>query len=188
MATVALIIDLQVDYFQHERLSEHRPALVAHTNQLVATARSADSPIVWVRTEYSPDLSDASLEMKKRQIRVTIAGTPGASLLPELDARSSDTFVLKKRYSAFFGTDLDSILEHHSCSRLIIAGINTHACIRATVVDAYQRDIDVLLAHDCIDSYDEEHDRISWRYMNGKLGRGVTNLELIDLLRNRRSP
>jgi hypothetical protein len=37
--------------------------------------------------------------------------------------------------SAFFGTDLDSILEGHSCSRLVVAGINTHACIRATVVD-----------------------------------------------------
>jgi nicotinamidase-related amidase len=89
--------------------------------------------------------------------------------------------------SAFFGTDLDSILKRSSCSQLIVAGINTHACIRATVVDAYQRDIDVLLARDCIDSYDEEHDRVTWRYMNGKLGRGLTNQELIEILRGPRS-
>lgn len=188
MTTVTLIIDLQVDYFQNKRLSEHRAALVANTNQLVSTARASGLPIVWVRTEYSPDLRDASLEMRRGRIRIAIAGTPGASLLPELDARPSDTHVLKKRYSAFFGTDLDSVLHGYSCSRLIIAGINTHACIRATVVDAYQRDIDALLARDCIDSYDEEHDGISWRYMNGKLGRGVTNRELIDLLGNRSNP
>jgi nicotinamidase-related amidase len=186
MATITLIVDLQVDYFKHERLKQRRPTLVARTNQLVGAARSVGSSIVWVKTEYSPDLHDASLEVRKGQIHITIAGSPGASLLPELNVRHSDAIVLKKRYSAFFGTDLDSILERSSCSQLIVAGINTHACIRATVVDAYQRDIDVLLARDCIDSYDEEHDRVTWRYMNGKLGRGLTNQELIEILRRPR--
>jgi nicotinamidase-related amidase len=40
---------------------------------------------------------------------------------------------------------------------LIAAGINTHACICATAIDAYQRDFPVIVASDCIDSYDRQH-------------------------------
>jgi hypothetical protein len=46
MATVTLVVDLQVDYFQHKRLKEQRPTVIANTNQLVAAARAVGSPIV----------------------------------------------------------------------------------------------------------------------------------------------
>lgn len=182
MATVVLVIDMQADFFGHQRLSLCRPALAAHTNTLTAMARDAALPIVWVRQEFAPDLSDASLEVRRSQTRVVIAGTPGAELLPELDVHESDHVVLKKRYSAFFGTNLDSLLAQLDCDRLIVAGVNTHACVRTTVVDAYQRDYDVILAKDCIDSLDREHHEVTWRYMDGKLGRGMTNGEILAWL------
>ncbi|PTR32870.1 nicotinamidase-related amidase [Luteibacter sp. OK325] len=178
MTTVALLIDMQADFFGHQRLTLLRPALAAHTNTLTAMARSAAIPIVWVRQEFAPDLSDASLEVRRTQRMVVIAGTPGADLLPELDVHVSDHFVLKKRYSAFFGTNLDDLLRQLDCDQLIVAGVNTHACVRTTVVDAYQRDYEVILAKDCIDSLDREHHEVTWRYMDGKLGRGMTNEEI----------
>ena len=184
MTVVILIIDMQVDFFAHERLSQRRPALVAATNGLVAVARDAGVPIVWVKQEFSPDLGDASLEVKRGRIRVVIAGTPGASILPALDVRPTDHVLVKKRYSAFFATDLDAHLNELQCSQLIIAGVNTHACIRATVVDAYQRDYDVILARDCIDSVDREHHEITWRYMDGKLGLGMDNKQIQALLQS----
>ena len=48
---------------------------------------------------------------------------------------------------------------------LILAGINTHACIRMTAIDAYQRDWEVILAADCVGSYDQEHHEVSLRHM-----------------------
>lgn len=138
--------------------------------------------MIWVKQEFSPDLSDATLEVKRKQIHTVIRGTPGASVLPELDFRSSDHLLVKKRYSAFFGTDLDERLARFECNALIIAGINTHACVRSTVVDAYQRDYRVILAEDCIDSHDLEHHRISWKYMDGKLGEGMRNSQIRTLL------
>ncbi len=183
MPTVTLVIDLQVDFFAHPRLVERRATIVANTNELAAMCREASVPVVWVRQEFAPDLSDATLEVKRGGIRVVIAGTPGAALLPELDAQLSDHFLVKKRYSAFFGTNLDELLRELGRDRLIIAGINTHACIRATVVDAYQRDLEVILAKECIDSHDPEHHEVSWRYMEGKLGQGLGNGEIRALLR-----
>ena len=178
MAAVTLIIDMQVDFFAHELLSRQRSELVARTNALVAAAREAASSVVWVKQEFSPDLSDATLEVKNGKINVVISGTPGASILPELDVRSSDHVVVKKRYSAFFGTNLDALLAQFNCTQLIVGGINTHACVRTTVVDAYQRDYEIVLASDCIASHDKEHHDVTWRYMDGKLGRGMTNKQI----------
>jgi nicotinamidase-related amidase len=183
VTAVALFIDMQVDFFSHERLSRLRSELVTNTNSLVSVIREASVPIIWVKQEFLSDLSDASLEVKRNRTRVVISGTPGASILPELDVRSTDQIIVKKRYSAFFGTKLDSLLESLRCDQLIVAGVNTHACIRATVVDAYQRDYDVILARDCIDSLDQEHHEITWRYMDGKLGRGMSNDQIGSLLR-----
>lgn len=182
MTTVTLVIDMQTDFFGHQRLSLLRPALAAHTNALTAMARDAAVPVVWVRQEHAADLSDASLEVRRNQTRVVISGTAGAGLLPELDVDAADHVILKKRYSAFFRTELDALLGTLHCDRLIVAGVNTHACIRTTVVDAYQRDYDVILAKDCIDSLDREHHDVTWRYMDGKLGRGMANEAIRTLL------
>lgn len=185
MTDVLLIIDMQEDFFAHARLAEQRSLLVANTNALVSLAREASIRVIWVRQEFLPDLSDAPLEVKRQKIEVVVAGTPGAQILPELNRQQSDEHIVKKRYSAFFGTDLDDRLSRLGCTRLIIAGINTHACIRATVVDAYQRDYDVILAKDCIASHDQEHHEISWRYMEGKLGVGMTNSQIEQALNGR---
>ena len=178
MSVAALIIDMQVDFFAHERLVQHRAKLVRGVNELVAICRRSSVEVVWVKQEFSPDLSDAMLEVRRKEIRVVISGTPGASILPELDFRPSDHLVVKKRYSAFFGTKLDELLATLGTTKLIVAGINTHACVRMAVVDAYQRDYEVILASECIDSHDAEHHDVSWRYMDGKLGRAMSNEQI----------
>jgi nicotinamidase-related amidase len=159
-----------------------RGSLIANINELVTATREAETPLVWVKQEFSPDLSDAPLEVKRGNISIVISGTSGAQILPELDVRSSDNIIIKKRYSAFFGTDLDHLLRSFHCDTLIVAGVNTHACIRATVVDAYQRYCEVILARECIESHDGEHHDMSLRYMDGKLGRGMDNREIRSLL------
>ena len=181
-STATLVIDMQVDFFSHERLALHRQALVTKFNRLTGETRAAGLPVIWVRQEFAPDLSDATLEVKRNKIEVVIAGTLGASLLPELNVQEIDYVVVKKRYSGFFGTDLDQILSDLGCVRLIIAGVNTHACVRATVVDAYQRDYDLILASDCIDSHDVEHHEVTWRYLDGKLGQAMANEQIFSLL------
>jgi nicotinamidase-related amidase len=134
--------------------------------------------VIWVRQEFEPDLSDAFPEMRAKEIYVTIKGTEGCQLLPGLAVAPADPIVVKKRYSAFFGTGLDQLLNRLAPDTLILAGINTHACIRTTAVDAYQRDWPVILALDCIDSYDREHHEVSLRYMRDKIAAVRTNLAI----------
>jgi maleamate amidohydrolase len=121
--------------------------------------------------------------MRKTQTAVTIENTPGSQLLSDLERDPADVEVVKIRYSAFFRTNLEDLLQTLAADLLIIGGINTHACVRMAVIDAYQRDYEVVLALDCIDSYDEEHHLVSLRYLTRCICAGKTNPEIVDLLR-----
>ena len=178
-----LIIDVLNDFFrQHARLAEQRTRLVASINTLVEAFRHHGQPVLWVRQEFAPDLHDAFLEMRKHNVHVTIAGTDGCEILPELDHRPTDMTIVKKRYSALFGTDLEATLKLVCPDMLIVAGINTHACVRTTVIDAYLRDYEVVVAAECVASCDEAHHDLTMRYLDGAIAQLLPNHEIIKML------
>jgi nicotinamidase-related amidase len=180
---ILLVIDLLNDFFsQQARLAAQRDQLIASVNRLAASFRQAQQPIVWVRQEFAPDLSDAFLRARRENHRVTIAGTDGCELLPELERHASDKVIVKKRYSAFFGTDLDETLAARRPVTLVLAGINTHACVRTTAIDAYQRDYEVIVASDCVASYDAEHHEVTKRYLDAGIARFVSSAEIAKML------
>jgi nicotinamidase-related amidase len=183
MTPVYIFVDLLEDFFTQPPLSTRRQSLVRAANEVVGIAREASAPVVWVRQEFEDDLVDAFLSMRQTGRRVTIRGTPGCQLLAELDRRPHDHEIVKKRYSAFFGTGLEELLESLGCTHIVICGVNTHACVRATAIDAYQRDLHVLLAREAISSYDEEYHRESMRYLERSIGTALSNAELRATLR-----
>jgi nicotinamidase-related amidase len=179
-----LVIDMLVDYFEKvPELSAQRTRLTTAINELTSAVRNAGQPVIWVRQEFKEDLSDAFLDMRRRRVSVTIAGTNGVNIVPELTQAPSDHVVVKKRYSAFFGTSLDDLLATLHPRSLVVAGINTHACVRTTVIDAYQRDYDVVLATECIGSHDANHHAITVKYLDGKMARLANNAEIAERLR-----
>ena len=181
--TALLIIDMLNDFFrQHAHLAGQRPRLVAAINTLAGAFREHGQPVFWVRQEFAPDLHDAFPEMRKHNSRVTIAGTDGCELLPELDRRPADKTIVKKRYSAFFETDLEETLRRARPDVLVVAGINTHACVRTTVIDAYQLDYEVVVAAECVASYDEAHHEMTLRYLEGAIAQLLPNREIIKML------
>ena len=166
---VLLVIDMLEDFFSDGPLLRERSGLVAAINRLVSGARSQGIPVIWVRQEFADDLSDAFPVMRKRGIRKTMAGTPGARILHELDRRPTDGEIVKKRYSAFFGTDLSETLREMDVTHLILAGVNTHACVRMTAIDAYQRDLEVVIPVECVASHDAEHHAVTLNYLGDEI-------------------
>ena len=177
-----IVIDVLNEFFERPPLSERREAVARNINQLVRLFREHHHPIIWVRQEFRPDLSDAFLDMRKTGVRVTIEGTEGARILGELDQRPADTVIVKRRYSAFFDTPLDDILRAARPDVLVIGGVNTHACVRTTVIDAYQRDYEVVVASDCTTSYDDAHHEVTRRYLDGRIASFLSNPEIHALI------
>ncbi|SRR6266478_6324283 len=111
-----IIIDMLNDFLQ-SWVPKTRETLVRSTNALVLIMRSRQRLVIWVRQEFRPDLSDAFPEMRAKGIRVTIEGTRGCPIAPDLAVDSSDLVLIKKRYSAFYGTILDQVLVHSGNAR-----------------------------------------------------------------------
>jgi nicotinamidase-related amidase len=182
MQRPALIVIDMVNDFLAKWPEGAKTRLLAATNDLIRIMRQLEHPIIWVRQEFEPDLRDAFPEMISKEIRITIRGTDGCQIVSSLDIIPSDPVVVKKRYSAFFKTELDQTLLGVKPDGLVLAGINTHACVRMSAIDAYQRDWHVIIAADCVDSYDREHHDISLRYMKDKIASVMTNEEIGELL------
>lgn len=181
MKACLLVIDLQNDFLSGWSEAE-RLNLLTRTNDLIASVRAQALEVIWIYQTFKPDLSDAFLEMRDHHIPNVIEGTAGAEIAQALDVQDTDTKIHKKRYSGFFETSLDQELNRIAPDQLILAGVNTHACIRMTAIDAYQRDYRVILAADCIGSLQTAHAEITLDYMRDKIARVMTNDEIGALI------
>lgn len=123
----------------------------ATIKRLLEAARAAGAPVVWTAVEYSPDLdmADAGLFWKKsKSLRVFNPGVDERGLGGWLEgleplARGSGAgggeLVVKKKYaSAFFGTALASDLRVLGVDTVVLCGVSTSGCVRASALDAMQ--------------------------------------------------
>jgi maleamate amidohydrolase len=185
--SAVFVIDMLNDSFVHAELERARPGLCSSINELTSYARANDVPVIWVRQEFEADLSDAFLDMKRQGIRMYIKDTPGVRIIDELVRDESDMELIKKRHSMFYGTQVERLLQELGVDHLVLAGVNTHACIRTAAIDAYQRDMDVTIVRDCVASMNRDHHEISLRYMDGGIARVVNLPEFLEeqnLVRN----
>lgn len=183
MGCALIIIDLIEDYFDASiwpasALPARRRELVTAGNDLVRICREQNVPVIWVRQEFSADMSDAFQHARRAGMRYAIAGTRGAALASGLDVKPGEAELTKTRFSAFYGTTLDDLLVEMGVSTVILAGITTAWCVRSTAVDAYQRDFEVILAKDCMAAFDEASHVESLAAMDGYIATSLRNAEI----------
>jgi len=184
MKPLLMIIDMQKDFFQNEtRLAEQSKTLIENINFLVSNFRKKGLPIIWIQQRMKADFSDAPLTNKKSGMSLVVEGTDGCKLLDGLDFNDYDYQVIKTRYSGFFKTNLEKILNNIGADTLIACGINSHACVRTTVIDAYQRDYEVVIAKNCVASYDNEHHQVSLKYLGTNISKLMSNSEIAELIK-----
>jgi len=107
---------------------------------LIAVAHERNIPVIYSTVIYNDrDFKDAGLWAVKMKGTLTLkAGSPAVEIDPRLDMRPSDSLLVKKYASCFFGTDLVPRLMNQHVDTLIITGCTTSGCVRATAVDAVQ--------------------------------------------------
>jgi len=98
-----------------------------------------------------------------------IEGMEEAEVIPELSAYPGEV-IPKKRYSGFFGTELESKLRELQPDKLIICGVLTNICVMHTTADARNRDYEVEIPVDCVASPDEAAHRFALEHMDKVLG------------------
>ncbi len=177
-----LIIDMQKDFFTKKELSDQKQQLITNINDLINFLHPKHIPIIWIRQVLKKDLSNSPKHIQKSGKGVVLEDTQGAELIQGLSKSEQDYEIIKTRYSSFFNTSLDDLLKELKVDSLIISGINTHACIRVTAIDAYQRDLNVIIAKDCVSSYDKQHHQITMNYFEPVIATVKTNQQIKESL------
>jgi nicotinamidase-related amidase len=99
-----------------------------------------------------------------------IKNTKGGEIIDSLAPRPGDYIIPKRRYSAFFGTDLDATLREMNVSELILVGVCTNICVLYTAADARMLNYKVTVIRDGVASFDEEAHKFALREMENTLG------------------
>lgn len=162
MKTALLLVDLQVDFLANVRLA----TVVEEARREAARARAAGWPVIHVWTTVDALKDDRMPHWRRSGKRACVDGTPGHA--SRIAVGEGDFVVHKRFFSAFGGTVLDGLLTELGVEALRIAGVQMQSCIRATVLDAYQRGFAVELASAAIGSDEPLHAAISRDYLTAR--------------------
>lgn len=121
--------------------------LVPGQRRMIEAARSCGAPVIWIHDAHRPGMRHER-EWAKRTPHC-LEGTWGVEIIEDLDARPDEIHVIKRRYSAFFQTDLDLTLKDMQVTQLVVFGVVTNICVRSTVHDAFFNGYDVVVPRDC---------------------------------------
>ncbi|MBI5500721.1 MAG: cysteine hydrolase [Deltaproteobacteria bacterium] len=147
MRPALIVVDMLRDNVHGEHAGPLRDAalaIVPAVNRLLAAAHERGWPVVFACDSFLPDDFIFRGRMKPHALR----GTPGAEPIPELARLPSDTILPKRRFSAFFKTDLDQILRLRAVDTVLVAGVSTHFCVLATAFDAVANDFHAVIVED----------------------------------------
>jgi nicotinamidase-related amidase len=124
--------------------------LVAGAELLVAAARQAAIPVIFFQETHRRSGVDFGRELDGTEGPHCIEGEEGTGLWPTLLPQASDYFIAKRRYSCFFGTDLEILLKGLGVSTVVLIGGLTDVCIHYTFADAHQSDYYARVVEDCV--------------------------------------
>jgi nicotinamidase-related amidase len=130
-------------------------AILPGLERLIRAFRGAGRPVLFTRHVHHPDDLDAGI-MGWWWKGKCIEGSPESEIHPAIAPLPREKVVFKHRYSAFFDTDLETVLRCLKVEDLVIAGIMTNMCCESTARDAYYRDHRVFFLADGTGSINEE--------------------------------
>jgi nicotinamidase-related amidase len=131
----------------------------------VDEAREKGEIVIYVCDNHRPD--DPEFEKWPPHC---VEGTWGAQVVDELNPQENDFKVRKRRYSAFFGTDLDLLLKELGVETLVLTGLVTNICVMCTAIDAAMRGYKLEVVKDCVVALDEEMNKFALKEMEEVLG------------------
>ena len=174
--SAVIVVDMQHDFGSKGGMFDRAgidismiQSAIDPTTKVLAAARQAGIKIIYLKMGFRPDLSDLGAADSPNRIRhlrlgvgetmpapdgtegrILIRDTWNTAILPELEPQADDVVIYKHRFSGFYQTNLDAILQQLRIKTLIVTGCTTSVCVESTVRDAMFRDYACVLLADCM--------------------------------------
>jgi nicotinamidase/pyrazinamidase len=172
MANALIVVDMQRGFMSPEGTlycGDAAREIIPRVRELVESEAARGSLIIFTADTHTPD--DKEFAMFPPHC---VAGTSEVEIIPELAALAAQhTLLPKRRYTAFFETDLGQRLAAFAPEQIIVVGDCTDICVLHTVADARNRDYPVVAPSACVTSFDPDAHAWALRHMQKILGAQV---------------
>lgn len=161
-----VVIDIQQGTFTDQgetRAIDHMPGYAGRmlrARDAIDRPRACGIPVIFIQEVHRPDMVDFGRELDGDEDVHCVDGHPNTEIAAEETGfRPTDYLIRKRRYSAFFGTDLEILLRGLKADTLLLCGGLTDVCVHYTFVDGHQSDYFCRVIEDCVaGSSVEAHD------------------------------
>jgi len=150
-----IIVDMLKDNFKESSRNPYFQevrAIIPNLQRLLEESRKRGFPIIFACDSFLEGDFIFRGRMKVHSLR----GTRGSEVVDDLKPEVTDIILPKRRFSAFFKTDLDQTLRVFDVDTIIVTGITTEVCVLMTVMDGLSHDFSVILLEDCSASRSKE--------------------------------
>ena len=167
--TALIIVDMLNDFVRADGalVVPKAKELIPNQKKLLEKARKLGFEILYLADNHMPD--DPEFEIWPKHC---VQGTHGAKVIDELTPLTNEKIIPKRRYSGFFGTDLDLTLREAAVERIILVGVLTDICVMYTSADASARNYEVIVISDATGTTDSSIQKFSLKHIE-KVHNGI---------------
>jgi len=180
-----LVIDLQTGLTHSEYpLGADLSDVIEETNAVTNAANKADIPVFYTRHVPYPDGQQIGIWSKIKDIDTLDPSSQSGKLDHRLKVSESAITVDKRQASAFYETNLNSMLTSRGVDTVIITGCSTSGCIRATSLDSCSHGYRTIVPELCVGDRSEEQHQANLQDIHVRIGDVVSTEEVVNYLQS----
>lgn len=167
-----IVIDMLKDFLGDGRLGCDRgDKIIPVICRLIKLFREEQNPVIYANDSHLPDIDDEFRIFGPHAVR----GTRSAELIDEIKPEEEDYIMIKRRYSAFSGTDLHYYLIENKVREVVLVGLHTHICVKHTAYDAFLNGYKITVIKDAVESFTEEDHQYGLNYLKKVYGARIVS-------------
>lgn len=155
-----LVMDFQTIILNNFLPQERAGEVIRHTASLIAAARIAGVPVIYVSVEFRqgyPEVSPNNTVFSSiKNNGIFMTGSEGTAIHAGVAPAENEVVIVKRRVGAFSFTELEMVLRAQGIDTLILTGVTTSGVVLSTVGQAFDLDYRLVVASDCC--ADPDHD------------------------------
>jgi maleamate amidohydrolase len=180
-AAALVLVDVLNGFFHPEGAMwyEGVERVVPALGRLLSTARASGSLVVHAADRHRPGVPDREFSVIPEHLP---RGGFDSDFFAGFEPLAPEPIVEKRRYSAFFATDLALLLHEHGVETILVAGVKTNVCIRATATDGFAHGFSVVIPREATNSNRSHLEEASIEDMARYIARVVPVAEALEML------
>ncbi len=178
-----IVVDMLKGFTSSEcSLGSDCPDVVQANRELLDAFRDKQLPVFFTTVVYRDDSQARIFRQRVPALNLLTPDSPWVEVDPALAMRSDEVLIEKCWASSFFATDLDRQLEQRKVDSLVVTGLTTSGCVRATVIDGMQNEFPVVVPEEAVGDRNMEAHKSNLHDMNAKYADIVSVKDVISHL------